>query len=448
MNSKYSSLIDYSMELRNSIKKVDNVILWSKPPKQMGSFKVTLQSISDIFDNIKKVQELQGKMKKLPTMDTEAKQENRSARKAADQISSIKSELSDIYSKLQDEFSKQMKIAGKQCREVGRLITDKKDKEQFKSSCRDFELMAYEAEYEKHRIPFVEKQTTEERIQDPIRREHKEKEEKINRLSELKLENNDKLELALSELTTVLALTPTDSLSNEVKSEVAQIRKVLPPKTMSITKENLEKLRHSSHLLLDLEQISDILKTTYGFNGKDGRLQKINKRLENLKTLLAQAIKEEQANRAGVKQEQDNLQRKVDYATDAVKTYGDILDGNQRLEQEQIRIGNETHGLYAETERLKADEKKVSKEMHEIQKKPVDRQDWKDGLKVDQLHERAKNDREMIKDNETYMVDKMYEKPVFTLPPEYTNMKKKLQSMSSLYQMQMTQQLSNGGASR
>ena len=46
------------------------------------------------------------------------------------------------------------------------------------------------------------------------------------------------------------------------------------------------------------------------------------------------------------------------------------------------------------------------------------------------------------------MADKMQERPVLTLPPEYTNMKKKLQSMSSLYQMEMTQQLSNGGTSR
>ena len=448
MNSKYDSLVDYSIELNKSIEKVDKVILWSKPSKQLGSLRVTLRNISDIFDNIKKVQELQGKMKKLPTMDTEAKQENRSARKAADQISSIKSELSDIYSKLQDEFSKQMKIAGKQCREVGRLITDKKDKEQFKSSCKDFELMAYEAEHEKSRIPFVVKRSTEEIIQDSERRKHVEKETEINNVANFKLENNDKLEVALSELTTILAITPTDSLSNEVRSEVAQIRKVLPPKTMAITKESLEKLRHSSHLILDLEQISDILKTTYGFNGKNGKLQKINKRLETLRTLLAQAIKEERANKEGIKQEHDNLQRKVDYATEAVKTYGDILDGNQRLEQEQIRIGNETHGLYAENERLKTDEKKASEEMHEIQKKPISRQDWQDELKVDQLYEHAKKDREMIKDNETYMADKMQKRPVLTLPPEYTNMKKKLQSMSSLYQMEMTQQLSNGGTSR
>lgn len=448
MNSKYDSLVDYSAKLRNSINKADNVILWLKPPKQMGSFKVTLQSISDIFDNIKKVQELQEKMKKLPIMDTEAKQENRSARKAADHIGSIKSELSDIYSKLQDEFSKQMKIAGKQCREVARLITDKKDKEQFKSSCRDFELMAYEAEHEKNRIPFVVKRSTEEIIQDSERKKHVEKEAEINNAANFELENSDKLEKALSELTTILAITPTDSLSNEVRSEVAQIRKVLPPKTMAITKESLEKLRHSSHLILDLEQISDILKTTYGFNGKNGKLQKINKRLEALRTLLAQAIKEERANKEGIKQEHDNLQRKVDYATDAVKTYGDILDGNQRLEQEQIRIDNETHGLYAENKRLKADEKKASEEMHEIQKKPISRQDWQDELKINQLYEHAKKDREMIKDNETYMADKMQERPVLTLPPEYTNMKKKLQSMSSLYQMEMTQQLSNGGTSR
>ena len=82
--------------------------------------------------------------------------------------------------------------------------------------------------------------------------------------------------------------------------------------------------------------------------------------------------------------------------------------------------------------------------------KPVDKQEWNDELKVDQLYERARNDRQAIRDNEAYMADKMAERLVGTLPAEYTDMKKKLQSMSSLYQMQMSQSqsLSTGGTSR
>ena len=81
--------------------------------------------------------------------------------------------------------------------------------------------------------------------------------------------------------------------------------------------------------------------------------------------------------------------------------------------------------------------------------KPVDRQEWNDGLKVDQLYERARNDRQAIRDNEAYMAEKMSARAVAPLPQEYTDMKKRLQAMSSLYQMQMLQdQKLSGGMSK
>lgn len=343
-----------------------------------------------------------------------------------------------------------MELAGKQCREVSRAIKDKEDKERFNKASRDFELMVYESRTESFRIPLNEKDDLAQLRQNQARQEHEEKEKQIDSIADFELQGTDKLESALSLLTTILAMTPTDDLSKEVRKEVAQIKKSLPPKVIAITKDSLEQLRHSSHLLLDLEQISEIMKTTHCFRGKDGKLQKINKQLESLQPLLEQAIKEERERNMDIKQKRDDVQGKVDYATDAVKTYGDILDGNARLEQEQIQIRNNTHGLYAENSRLKEDEKKANEEAREIQMKPVDKQEWNDGLKVDQLYERARNDRQAVRDNEAYMADKMAERLVGALPAEYTDMKKRLQNVSSLYQMQMTQSqsLSTGGMSR
>lgn len=446
---KYTSLVDYSIKLSRSMQKLDTVF-WSKPPKQMGSFNVTMMNIDAIIDNIKEIQTMRDEMRKLATLDSEAKKDNKSARKVADQINSIKTELNQSYAKLKNEFFKQMELAGKQCREVSRAIKDKEDKERFNKASRDFELMVYESRTESFRIPLNEKDDLAQLRQNQARQEHEEKEKQIDSIADFELQGTDKLESALSSLTTILAMTSADDLSKEVRKEVAQIKKALPPKVIAITKDSLEQLRHSSHLLLDLEQISEIMKTTHCFRGKDGKLQKINKQLESLQPLLEQAIKEERERNMGIKQKRDDVQGKVDYATDAVKTYGDILDKNARLEQEQIQIRNNTHGLYAENSRLKEDEKKANEEAREIQMKPVDKQEWNDELKVDQLYERARNDRQAIRDNEAYMADKMAERLVGTLPAEYTDMKKKLQSMSSLYQMQMSQSqsLSTGGTSR
>lgn len=446
---KYTSLVDYSIKLSRSMQKFDTVF-WSKPPKQMGSFNVTMANIDAIIDDIKEIQTMRDEMRKLATLDSEAKKDNKSARKVADQISSIKTELNQSYAKLKDEFFKQMELAGKHCREVSRAIKDKEDKERFNKASRDFELMVYESRTESFRIPLNEKDDLAQLRQNQARQEHEEKEKQIDSIADFELQGTDKLESALSLLTTILAMTPTDDLSKEVRKEVAQIKKALPPKVIAITKDSLEQLRHSSHLLLDLEQISEIMKTTHCFRGKDGKLQKINKQLESLQPLLEQAIKEERERNMDIKQKRDDVQGKVDYATDAVKTYGDILDGNARLEQEQIQIRNNTHGLYAENSRLKEDEKKANEEAREIQMKPVDKQEWNDGLKVDQLYERARNDRQAVRDNEAYMADKMAERLVGALPAEYTDMKKRLQNVSSLYQMQMTQSqsLSTGGMSR
>lgn len=446
---KYTSFVDYSIKLSKSMKKFDTVF-WSKPPKQMGSFSLTLRNIAATIENIKEVQKMRDEMRKLTTLDSETNKENKSARKVSEQISSIKTELNQSYVRLKDEFFKQMDLAGNQCKEVSRAIKDKDETARYNEASKDFKLMVYESRTEKFRIPFNERDDLVQLRQDQARQEHEEQERQIDSITDFELQDANKLENALSTLSKILAMTQTDDLSKEVKKEIAQIKKVLPPKTIAITTDGLERLRHSSHLLLDLEQISEIMKTSHRFMGSDGKLQKINNQLETLLPLLEQAIKEEKNRNMSIKQEHDDIRSKVDYAAEAIKTYGDILDKNVKLEQEQIQIRNNTHELYAENARLKEDEKKANAEAQEIQKRPVDRQEWNDDFKVEQLYERAKNDRQAVRENEAYMTDKMSEKAVSALPLEYTDMKKRLQSVSSLYQMQKSQshELSTGGMSK
>lgn len=90
-----------------------DTVFWSKSSKQMGSFNVTMRNVADIIDNIKEIQKMCDEMRKLATLDSEAKKDNKSARKVADQISSIKKELSQSYARLKDEFFKQIDLAGK-----------------------------------------------------------------------------------------------------------------------------------------------------------------------------------------------------------------------------------------------------------------------------------------------------------------------------------------------
>lgn len=96
--------------------------------------------------------------------------------------------------------------------------------------------MVYEARTEKFRIPLNEKNDLTQLRQDQARREHEEKEKQIDSITDFELQGADKLESALSTLTTILAMTPTDDLSKEVRKEVAQIKKALPPEYTDMKK--------------------------------------------------------------------------------------------------------------------------------------------------------------------------------------------------------------------
>ena len=285
---KYSNLADYSVELSKSMQKFDRVYMSSKPPRQMGSFDVTLQSINNLMHNIKETLKMQGNMKKLAVIDPIAKKDNKSAKKAADQINSIKSEVNQNLSRLKEEYFKQLELAGKQCREVESAIKDKEDRTRFHDASRSFLMMVYESKTNKNIIPFTETDPLSKFKQVEAISEHKDKEEQLNGISDFNIEDADKLEKALESLTTILNENPADKLARDIKREVVQIKNALPPKTVAISKEGLEQIKKSSQLLLDLEQVSSVISSTQGFLGSDSRMQKINKQLDSLKPLLKQ----------------------------------------------------------------------------------------------------------------------------------------------------------------
>ena len=379
---KYSSIVDYSIELSKSIRKFDTIFL-VKPPKQMGSFKVTLKNILVIFNNIKEIQKMRDEMMNLTTLDFEAIKDNKAAKKVANQINLINQELNQNYERLEKEFFKQLDVAGKQLREVAHAIKNLDERIRFDEESKDFRLIVYESRTAKFRIPLNEADNLIMLNQNQSRIKHEDEEKQIDDITDIKMQDVNKLEKALSVLTKNLTMHMTDNLSKEVIKEVASIKKVLPPKTIAIASDSLERLRHSSHLLLDLEQVNEILDTVHRFSGNDGKLKVINKQLESLKPLLEQAIQEEKEKNSRIKQSYDDMQTKIDYATGAVETYSDILVENGKTENN---------------------------------------------------HQLTTNSNE-----KTESVDQ--------LPPKYKDMKEKLKGVSSLYQLQEfeRQKLSSSG---
>ena len=141
--------------------------------------------------------------------------------------------------------------------------------------------------------------------------------------------------------------------------------------------------------------------------------------------------------------EQSNRDRQVDYATSAVKSYSDILTNNKNLEQEKIQIKANTHNLNKENSRLKQDIKDESKDK-------VDFESKQDYVSTQSSQNRIEENRQYISENEAYMASRLREKEVTTLPKEYTDMKKKLQSLSNLYKVEneVVHDMATGGIKR
>lgn len=441
--ARYESLAEFSIALSNNTKDLDKAFRNSPAPKQMGSFNVTVSSLREMLQNIKAITKLKEEIKMFPMMDRYAMEENKDAKKAKAQIDAIRDKIDKSYENLKKEFVKQLSLAGKQCKEVTRAIKDKEDKDRFFASSRDFSVMVYGIE-SSNDLDFLNVMDDFSKLkQAQAHEEHKEKEERINNISSFNIDNTNSLQMALDNISSVLALTSESSLTKEVRKEVASIKKVLPPKVAQITKEALEHLRHSEHLILDLEQISEILNTTYRFVGKDGALQKLNNELNQLQVTLERALDKEKDRHSGMQSEQSNRDRQVDYATSAVKSYSDILTNNKNLEQEKIQIKANTHNLNKENSRLKQDIKDESKDK-------VDFESKQDYVSTQSSQNRIEENRQYISENEAYMASRLREKEVTTLPKEYTDMKKKLQSLSNLYKVEneVVHDMTTGGIKR
>ncbi|MBE6149810.1 MAG: hypothetical protein E7170_03715 [Firmicutes bacterium] len=444
----YEDLLDYSVKLSDILKVFDEpIFLYSTPPKQWGSFKSSINLLRIQLSNIEEVREILDKIQMMPYLDAFAKKDSKDARKVSEAISDIRRDLYNNFDRMQNEYIKQLEVCHRQYMEVSKAITNKEDKERFTNEkAIEFRIMMHET----NNIPFNKSDDFSEYNISKAHSEHRSEEDKIDASYEFKKEETNDLEQALNEINLVLQRTAGDKLWRQVRKEVEQIKKVFPPKTVIVSKEILEKLRHSEQLVLDLEKINELLKTNFCFNGKDGKLIKINKKLDILEKLVSNVLKNEREKSMQIRSEYDDIQERKDFATQAVNTYSKILSGNAQLEQEKIQINNGNHTLAKENERLKNDERRSLEEIDVIRNIPMDDRTMQQTYRLESLNKKVDQDREFMRNNNQYMSDKLEEEKVTELPLEYTQMKEKLKNMSSLNQIGMSQSydLSTGGRLR
>ncbi len=452
----YDSLLGYEATLRGTVENFDHVYLSGKASKQLGTLKLGLRELLGILDNITKLIEVNNMFVKTMPFEPLQKEleENKSAKKAIEEINDLRKNINGDIEKLQERFFKQTEYCLKLNDNVLAHIPSGKEydneRQNYESVAREFETIGRHSLMNKGSVPF-EQEIMSVTAENEAKPEYEAKKAQIDEAYDLKKEEDISFEQALNALAITLKNPAIYSekknveLQREIKKEVAAIEKALPPKVIAISAEALDKLRASDQLQLDLETIKSLITNP---SLTDKKYSKYNEKINEITTLLDGALKIESDKSKELQEKRDNISSKMEYAEKAVRTYDEILTNNQGLQQDKIHIRNGEYSLQEENERLESDAKKAVADAHAIESKAERYQEWDDGLKKDELYERARNDRENIKENEATMDEKLAQSAVTTLPPEYVDMKKKLQSMSSLYQMQMVQGQEFGGMSR
>ena len=233
-------------------------------------------------------------------------------------------------------------------------------------------------------------------------------------------------------------------IKKDVETEKKAIKRVVKPNTLSITSENLEKLKKTEELSTSVVLIQSVIKDlSISLLTKNG--SRLNKKLDKIKQKIGLVIESEKTRQEVLKKKQEVLDDSVEFSTDAAKSYLTTIVDKKRQEnidsttsiknyepgQAKVDLGMELHGLesrhgqeyvaYTEVKGGDVYDRKqkydFSKEMSEIEKRIDSKQ---------QIIDRNNENRDKIKEKK------------ITINEEYRDMKKKLEERSKLKMASLT----------
>src|SRR5574344_1338731 len=297
----YNEIVAYKTQLYSAIKKIQYFSIEDiKGSKKIQAFQTSCNELLDTLNNIIELDNVINNFKKFETLDADGLKNNKFAAKFKDKKSSFYTELRSNRKEMEDKFYKQMEIYSKQ----NKYICDAENVFSKGFSASDRKKYWEMSNDLRHML-------NEDKVNIPI--ERKEPASFTNATShDSHLNEADKIKE-----------------NTKFKIEVAEIKKALPPKVISASKDVINKLKNSQNLSIDLEQINDVMHTTRSFSGEDGKLQKLNQKFEELSALLSAAIEEERKNTNSLADDSKINQTKVEYATKAVDTYSAKLHSVQ-----------------------------------------------------------------------------------------------------------------------
>lgn len=455
LSSKYKNFNDFKNKLEFAVEPIINKEYWSdkKTKKSFQSFKVSCRSLTQTLDNISAIDDNLKKIRSLEKLDKEGLKENKSAIKFSDKLNSIESKLYFERAKQVELFYKQLELCKNQLRSLKNRIEKESAKDDIKAITENFNYISYNALSLGTDIHIQLPKLSEiiERERNFEHRKHMNDEKEAEMISNIGFESIEGYEQALTRLNTTLMVSE-DVLANEIKKETCEIKRVLSPRVISASKAVLNRLRNSSQLKLDLEQINNVFDTIYGFTASKGTLRKIDDELKSLAPILRDAIREEEARNAELASKQSSIVGQFESARNAVNYYKSSLDKNSRITHEQEKISTNTHELNIDNRELL--EKAIRAEEDANKADIFFRQNFRPepletSARAEKLREESRQYYKQIDVNEQKLDAIKDMRTAKSLPDIYIKMKKKLEQMSPLTRLDFkyANKYSSGGKS-
>lgn len=430
---KFNNFDELKQEIENAINTLKGEIKdlgFPDRAKLEAYVKEAVQPVLNTLHDLEVVQGLLAKINSMPVLDPIAIKDNKNAKKLKDNLSELRTTLLTEYSKLQTNLHDSLNASTMKMKDMRQLIHEAE-----KNYGKDYSEIKQRADEIRRNYRsnldgiFTELRVNKELFHDgrdlheDEKLQHSQKAEMVDKVFDEKVSQIDQFELAVKRLETTLRTAPKKD--EQVKIATAQtkvIKKEVSPRTVVVTRDGLEKLRHSTHLTIDLNVMQELLeaqeiKTLANPTPDDEKAQKkyneINLQLAEIENLIASALTEEEVKADDLLQTVGPNYSQIQYGAEAVKSYNDVLNSDKDREAE---INSLEEYKKSVLELGKADASAIEEGVTAEQR--VDRQ----------FENYRSYGSEVTRMNQ--MIDDLRNADSKTIPAEYLKAKEKLESLS------------------
>lgn len=394
-----------------------------KDLKRATVFKHSLSSCVELLDEIKEIDKVRNQLSNI-SISKDMIKEDKNVAQLKKQMKKIRVSLYSYRKKLSKQVLDDIKNMNKT-----RFVA-KYDSEY------DFIFAVMKEAENLTYIPDQHDKNIEKYKKEELEEKKKEIDKKYNWKEKNAEENINKIFEELHKISSSMIGLEDKKLKDDIETEMSSIRRAVKPKNMSISKENLEKMRKSEKLVVDVERLKSAFDTTYFHTKGSKRGKRINEKIEKLKAFTFEVIKSQGKTQSNLSNEQSKIDDKVGFAKDALETYHRAVDQSREIQDAEARAERINERIDDEIDKLR-DRKGI-----------LDK--YKSSYDEKERKEEIRDINDKIDDKKTAQVKNTEEAKIksrkkVSLPEKYRNMKEKLKNQSNLRKAIMSSSYDMGG---